>query len=71
MEKQRVIYAILLIISTLAILYGLFFNMDSWIVYLIAIFAIPLFILSLGLLTMARPRKKDKEERVKEPCTGY
>lgn len=34
-------------------------------------FAIPLWILSLGLLTMATPRPEDAEERVKEPFTGY
>ena len=45
--------------------------MASWIVYVIAIFGIPLWILGLGLLTMAKPRKDDKEERIKEPFTGY
>ena len=40
-------------------------------VYLIAIFAIPTWVLSLGLLTMAKPKPEDVEERTKEPFTGY
>ena len=43
----------------------------AWIVYAVAIFGIPLWILSLGLLTMAKPEPEDEEERVKEPFTGY
>ena len=45
--------------------------METWIVYLVAIIGIPLWVLSFGLLTMAKPRKEDEEERVKEPFTGY
>ena len=61
----------LLIISTVAILACLVINFEAWIVYLIAIFGIPLWVLSFGLLTMAKPRAEDEEERVKEPFTGY
>ena len=46
-------------------------NFEAWIVYTVAIFGIPLWILSLGLLTMAKPKPEDAEERVKEPFTGY
>lgn len=61
----------LLIISTIAVLACLVVNFEAWIVYLIAIFGIPLWVLSFGLLTMAKPRAEDEEERVKEPFTGY
>ena len=62
MDIQKIISIILLAISTLAILAALIFDMASWAVYVIAIFGIP---------TMAKPRKDDKEERIKEPFTGY
>lgn len=71
MDIQKIISIILLAISTLAILAALIFDMASWAVYVIAIFGIPLWILGLGLLTMAKPRKDDKEERIKELFTGY
>ena len=68
MDIQKIISIILLAISTLA---ALIFDMASWAVYVIAIFGIPFWVLGLGLLTMAKPRKDDKEERIKEPFTGY
>ncbi len=71
MSKQKTICSILLILSTLAILYGLIFTIPVWVVYAIAIICIPMWILCLGLITMAKPRKGDKEGRVKEPFTGY
>ena len=71
MVNQKSLCIILLIISTIAILACLVINFEAWIVYLIAIIGIPLWVLSFGLLTMARPRAEDKEERVKEPFTGY
>lgn len=71
MDIQKIISIILLAISTLAILAALIFDMASWAVYVIAIFGIPFWVLGLGLLTMAQPRKDDKEERIKEPFTGY
>ena len=55
MDIQKIISIILLAIATLVI----------------AIFGIPFWVLGLGLLTMAKPRKDDKEERIKEPFTGY
>lgn len=57
MNKLKTVSSILLIISTIAILYALIFNPADWIVYAVAIVFIPFFILSLGLLTMAKPKK--------------
>ena len=71
MTSQKTICSILLILSTIAILYALICTIPVCVVYAIAIICIPLGILSLGLITMAKPRKEDEEERVKEPFTGY
>ncbi len=71
MVNQKIICIILLIISTIAILGCLVINFKDWIVYTVAIIGIPLWVLSFGLLTMAKPRVEDEEERVKEPFTGY
>ncbi len=71
MFNQKLSCIILLILSTLAILACLLVSFQDWIVYMVAIVAIPLWILSLGFLTMAKPRSEDAEERVKEPFTGY
>jgi len=68
---NKTLCIILLVISTIAILACLVVNVEAWIVYLVAIIGIPLWVLSLGLLTMAKPRAEDEEERVKEPFTGY
>ena len=46
-------------------------NFETWIVYTVAIFGIPAWVLSLGLLTMAKPKPEDEEGRLKEPFTGY
>lgn len=71
MVNQKTICIIVLAISTIAILACLFIDFEAWIVYAVAIFGIPSWILSLGLLTMAKPKPEDAEERVKEPFTGY
>ena len=71
MVNQKIICIILLVLSTIAILSCLVINFSAWIVYTVAIFGIPLWVLSLGLLTMAKPKPEDEEERVKEPFTGY
>lgn len=71
MVSQKTLCIILLAISTIAILACLIFDFEAWIVYAVAIFGIPTWILSLGLLTMAKPKPEDAEERVKEPFTGY
>jgi energy-converting hydrogenase A subunit I len=71
MANQKITCIILLALSTLAILACLVINFEAWIVYAVAIFGIPTWILALGLLTMAKPKPEDVEERVKEPFTGY
>ncbi len=71
MSSQKGISIILLVLSTIAILSCLIINFDAWIVYTVAMFGIPTWILSLGLLTMAKPKPEDEEERLKEPFTGY
>ncbi|MCR5027451.1 MAG: DUF788 domain-containing protein [Methanobrevibacter sp.] len=71
MVNQKITCIILLIISTIALLACLVVNFQDWVVYLVAIIGIPLWVLSLGFLTMAKPRPEDVEERVKEPFTGY
>ena len=71
MNGQKIISIIVLVLSTIAILACLVMNLDTWIVYTVAMFGIPAWILSLGLLTMAKPKSEDAEERVKEPFTGY
>ena len=71
MVSQKSTCIVLLALSTIAILACLVMDFEAWIVYLVAIIAIPLWVLSLGFLTMAKPRAEDAEERVKEPFTGY
>ena len=71
MVSQKVTCIILLALSTITILACLIMDFEAWIVYAVAIFGIPLWILSLGLLTMAKPKPEDAEERIKEPFTGY
>lgn len=71
MASQKTLYIILLALSTIAILACLVIDFEAWIVYTVAIFGIPLWVLSLGLLTMAKAKPEDVEERVKEPFTGY
>ena len=71
MVGQKNTCIILLALSTIAILACLVIDFQEWIVYTVAIFGIPLWILSLGLLTMAKAKPEDEEERVKEPFTGY
>jgi len=71
MVSQKIVSIVLLVLSTIAILACLVIDFDAWIVYAVAIFGIPAWVLSLGLLTMAKPKPEDAEERVKEPFTGY
>ena len=71
MVSQKSLCIVLLALSTIAILACLIIDFEAWIVYGVAIFGIPLWVLSLGLLTMAKPEPEDAEERVKEPFTGY
>ncbi len=71
MDKIKGTGWIILIISAVAILYALIFNPAAWIVYAISLVFIPLFILSLGLVSMARGREEDDEDKTKEPFIGY
>ena len=69
MNKLKTYSYTLLIISTLLILYCLIFNPADWIIYTVSIVFIPIFILSLGLITMAKGNKE--EDREEEPFIGY
>lgn len=71
MDKLKITGWIIFIISLVAILYALILNPPAWIVYAISLVFIPLFILSLGLISMARGRKEDEEDKTKEPFIGY
>ena len=71
MVSQKITCIILLVLSTVAILACLLVDFEAWIVYAVAIFGIPTWVLALGLLTMAKPKPEDAEERVREPFTGY
>jgi len=71
MNKMIVVSYLLLTIFIVLILYALILNPATWIVYGIAIVFIPIFILSLGLITMAKGKKEEEEERVEEPFIGY
>ena len=71
MDSQKLMNLVFLVLSTIAIIACLIINFETWIVYTVAIFGIPTWILSLGLLTMAKPKPEDVEGRVKEPFTGY
>ena len=71
MEKLGLASYFMFIISVLGIIYALIFNPAAWIVYGISIVFIPLFILSLGLIIMARSKKEEEDERTNEPFIGY
>lgn len=71
MDKLKITSWILLISSLISIIYALIFNPASWIVYAISLVAIPLSILSFGLVAMAKGSKDDEEEKRREPFIGY
>ncbi len=71
MDKLKLFSYIGLIISIIGIGYALIFNLPAWIVYTISIFLIPVFLLTIGLIVMAKPIKDEEEERVFEPFIGY
>lgn len=71
MDKLKGTGLLMFVISLAAILYALIYNPASWIVYTISLIFIPLFILSLGLISMARGKKEDEEDKSKEPFIGY
>lgn len=71
MDRLKGTGLLIFVISLVAILYALIFNPASWIVYAISLVFIPLFILSLGIISMARGPKEDEEDKTKEPFIGY
>lgn len=71
MDKLKITSWILLISSLISIIYALIFNPASWIVYAISLVAIPLSILSFGLVAMAKGSKDEEEEKRREPFIGY
>jgi len=71
MDKLKTIGWILLIASFASIVYALIFNPSSWVVYAISLVSIPLFILSLGLVAMAKGSKDEEEAKRREPFIGY
>ena len=71
MDKLKTTSWILLIASFGSILYALIFNPISWIVYAISLVSIPLFILSFGLVAMAKGSKDEEDEKRREPFIGY
>lgn len=71
MDKLKTTGLVVFIISVAAIVYALIFNPASWIVYTISLVFIPLSILSLGFLSMARGKVEDEDDKTKEPFIGY
>jgi energy-converting hydrogenase A subunit I len=71
MDKLKAASWFIFIISVVSIVYALVFNPAVWIVYTIALLFIPLSILSFGLLSMARGKKEEEEDKRREPFIGY
>ena len=71
MDQLKAVSWFVFIISVASILYALIINPPYWIVYAISIVFIPLSILSLGLLSMARGKKEEEEDKRREPFIGY
>ena len=61
MNKLILSSYLLFLISLCMIVYALIFSPESWVVYGIAIVFIPIFILSFGLITMAKGKKEEEE----------
>ncbi len=71
MDKLKAASWFIFIISVASIIYALVFNPAVYIVYTIALLFIPLSILSFGLLSMARGKKEEEEDKRREPFIGY
>jgi energy-converting hydrogenase A subunit I len=71
MDKLKAVSWFIFVISVASILYALIINPPNWIVYAISIVFIPLSILSFGLLSMARGKKEEEEDKRREPFIGY
>jgi energy-converting hydrogenase A subunit I len=71
MERLRITSYLMFVISVVGILYALLFNPAVWLVYAISVVFIPIAILSLGLVIMAKGRKEEEEDKTREPFIGY
>jgi energy-converting hydrogenase A subunit I len=71
MDKLKITSWILLILSLGSIIYALILNPTNWIVYAISLIAIPVAILSFGLIVMAKGSKEEEEDKRREPFIGY
>jgi energy-converting hydrogenase A subunit I len=71
MDKLKITSWILLILSLGSIIYALVLNPANWIVYAISLVAIPVAILSFGLIVMAKGSKEEEEDKRREPFIGY
>jgi energy-converting hydrogenase A subunit I len=71
MDKLKTSSWLLLILSLVSILYALILNPANWIVYAISLVAIPVAILSFGLIVMAKGSKEEEEDKRREPFIGY
>ncbi len=71
MDKLKTTSGILLILSLASILYAMIYNPATWIVYIVSLVAIPLAILSFGLMVMAKGSKEEEEAKRREPFIGY
>lgn len=71
MNRLMLTSYLIMLISVIFIIDTLIFKQPDWVIYGIAIIFIPLFILSLGLITMAKAKKEEEEERREEPFIGY
>ena len=71
MDKLKITSWILLILSLGSIIYALILNPANWIVYAISLIAIPVAILSFGLIVMAKGSKEEEEDKRREPFIGY
>ena len=71
MNRLMLTSYLLMLISLIFIIIPLIFEQADWVIYGIAIVFIPIFILSLGLITMAKAKKEEEGERREEPFIGY
>ncbi|MGC9516121.1 MAG: hypothetical protein ACP5C3_00315 [Methanomicrobiales archaeon] len=71
MKKLYIASYLMFFISLASIIYALIFSLPDWIVYGISIVFIPLAILSFGLISMAKIKEEEEDERRNEPFIGY
>ncbi|MDD3985612.1 MAG: DUF788 domain-containing protein [Methanobacterium sp.] len=71
MDKLKTTSIILLILSLASIIYAIIYNPATWIIYIISLLAIPIAILSFGLIIMKKGSKEEEEAKRIEPFIGY